>query len=99
MTKYGKDNQKGNSIYLSFTQQVELYRYMIRYWYPSPQISNMRYLSLIALGTLQQLKLAKTLIGEGKNPCVVGNKDVIVGKDFSSNYQFIKYLDNHYIWL
>jgi hypothetical protein len=99
ITKYGKDNQKGNSIYLSFTQQVELYRYMIRYWYPSPQISNMRYLSLIALGTLQQLKLAKTLIGEGKNPCVVGNKDVIVGKDFSSNYQFIKYLDNHYIWL
>ncbi len=99
VTKYGKDNQKGNSIYLSFTQQVELYRYMIRYWYPSPQISNMRYLSLIALGTLQQLKFAKTLIGEGKNPCVVGNKDVIVGKDFSSNYQFIKYLDNHYIWL
>jgi hypothetical protein len=99
VTKYGATNNLGKSIYLSFTQQVEMYRYMIRYWYPYPKISNMRYLSMVALGTLQELKLAKTMIGEGKNPCVVGQKDVIVGKTFSSNYKFIQYLDNHYIWL
>ena len=99
VTKYGADNGKGNNVYLSFTQQVELYRYMIRYWYPSPQISNMRFLSMVALGTLQELKLDKTLIGEGKNPCVVGQKDVIVGKVFDTNYQFLQYLNNNYIWL
>ncbi len=99
VTKYGADNGKGNSIYLSFTQQVEEYRYMIRYWYPYPKISNMRYLSMIALGTLQELKLDKTMIGEGKNPCVVGQKNVIVGRVFQSNYQFLRYLDNNYIWL
>ena len=94
--------QKGirfGQLYITFTQQVDLYRYMIRYWYPSPQISNMRYLSLIALGTLQELKQAKQYIGAGKDPCVVGNKDVIVGKCFVNNYQFVQYLDNHYIWL
>ncbi len=99
VTKYGADNNLSNKIYLSFTQQVEEYRYMIRYWYPSPKISHMRYLSMIALGTLQELKLDKTLIGEGKNPCVVGQKDVIVGKVFDSNYQFLDYLNKHYIWL
>jgi hypothetical protein len=99
VTKYGADNNLGNSVYLSFTQQVEEYRYMIRYWYPSPKISNMRFLSMIALGTLQELKLDKTMIGQGKNPCVVGQKDVIVGKVFDSNYQFLDYLNKHYIWL
>ena len=34
---------------LSFNQQVDEYRYMILNWYPSPNISNMQYLSEIAL--------------------------------------------------
>ncbi len=92
-------NMGQRRVCLTFTQQVNLYRYMIRYWYPSPEMSNTRFLSMVALGTLQELKLAKQYIGAGKDPCVVGNKEVIVGKNFSSNYQFVEYLDNHYIWL
>lgn len=99
VTQYGKTNGLGKSVYLSFTQQVELYRYMIRFWYPYPKISNMRYLSMIALGTLQQLKLAKSMIGAGKDACVVGKTNVVVGKNFKSNYQFIRYLDDNFIWL
>ncbi len=99
VTKYGAEKGIGATLYISFIQQVDLYRYMIRYWYPSPQISNMRFLSMVALGTLQNLKLAKTLIGEGKNACVQGKNRIILGKNFRSNYQFIRYLDDNYIWL
>lgn len=100
-TQYSFDNEYNGKLFLSFTQQVDLYHYMIRYWYPvkEPQQSHMRFLSSVALGTLQELKQAKQYIGAGKDPCVVGQKDVIVGKNFTSNYQFVQYLDNHYIWL
>jgi len=37
---------------LTFPQQVEEYRYMILNWYPSPRLSNMQYLSQIALGMI-----------------------------------------------
>ena len=43
--------------------------------------------------TLQELKVAKTYIGAGLDACVTGNRDVIVGKNFVNNYQFIEYLD------
>jgi|LauGreDrversion4_2_1035121.scaffolds.fasta_scaffold194018_1 hypothetical protein len=99
VTQFGKESGKGNNVYLSFIQQVDLYRYMIRYWYPSPKTSNMRFLSMVALGTLQELKVAKTYIGAGLDACVTGNRDVIVGKNFANNYQFIQYLDKNQIWL
>ncbi len=41
---------------LTFAQQVEEYRYMILYWYPSPKISHMQYLSQIALGMILEIK-------------------------------------------
>jgi hypothetical protein len=41
---------------LSFSQQVEEYRYMILYWKPSPEISHMQYLSQIALTMIQQIR-------------------------------------------
>jgi len=99
VTQFGKESGKGNNVYMSFIQQVDLYRYMIRYWYPSPKTSNMRFLSMVALGTLQELKVAKTYIGAGLDACVTGNRDVIVGKNFANYYQFIQYLDKNQIWL
>lgn len=47
-TRWAYENNKKKTILL-FNQQVKEYRYMIRYWYPNPEISYMRYLSSIAL--------------------------------------------------
>jgi hypothetical protein len=45
-----------NGLALSFSQQVEEYRYMIQNWYPSPKQSYMQYLSQIALTILLDIK-------------------------------------------
>ena len=47
-TQWASENNVNKSILL-FNLQVREYRYMIKYWYPSPQMSYMRYLSSIAL--------------------------------------------------
>ena len=54
ITKWASENNETKTILL-FNQQVKEYRYMIRYWYPSPEISYMRYLSSIALGMIQNI--------------------------------------------
>lgn len=55
VTKYQIDNNNKSTILL-FNQQVKLYDYMIKYWYPSTEMSHMRYLSSIALGIIRQIK-------------------------------------------
>ena len=55
ITKYQVDNNNDKSIIL-FNQQIQIYQYMIKYWYPSPEMSNMRYLSSIALDIIRQIK-------------------------------------------
>ena len=41
---------------LTFSQQVEEYRYMILYWTPSPEMSYMQYLSQIALTMIMTIR-------------------------------------------
>ena len=53
-TVYSYENNLNKTILL-FNQQVKFYRYMIKYWYPNTTISNMRYLSSIALEIIQNL--------------------------------------------
>jgi hypothetical protein len=52
VTRFQFENKTKKTI-LPFSLQVKEYRYMIRYWYPSPDISYMRYLSSIALQLIQ----------------------------------------------
>jgi hypothetical protein len=54
ITEYAYINSLSKSILL-FNQQVSFYRYMIKYWYPNNEISNLRYLSSIALGMVQNI--------------------------------------------
>ena len=55
ITRWAYENNQKKTILL-FNQQVKEYRYMIRYWYPSPEISYMRYLSAIALNLFLIIK-------------------------------------------
>lgn len=55
LTRWAFENNEKKTILL-FNQQVKEYRYMIRYWYPSPEISYMRYLSSIALNLILIIK-------------------------------------------
>ena len=54
LTQYAYENNLTKSILL-FNQQVSFYRYMIKYWYPNSELSNLRYLSSIALGMIQNI--------------------------------------------
>ena len=84
VTYYQKENNKSRTI-ISFTQQNEIYRYMIQYWYPSPDISNMRYLSNIALTLLLNVKLAWSYIGNNLEPCY--NKNLWMTKKIDNPYE------------
>jgi hypothetical protein len=50
---------------------------MIKYYYPSPTISNMRYLSNIALGIIQELSLYRYYLGNNLDFCTPLNKPYI----------------------
>lgn len=74
---------------LIFSQQVELYQYMLMNW--NNGLSYMRYLSAIALGILLKLKRAKYNISQGLCNCV----SPLTTRTFSNNYAFIQYLKNN----
>jgi hypothetical protein len=76
VTKYQVENNT-NSVKITFSQQVTEYRYMILNWYPSPNISNMRYLSNIALGIIQDLGLYRYYLGNNLQGCNLSNKPYI----------------------
>jgi hypothetical protein len=60
---------------LTFAQQVDEYRYMILNWYPSPRISNMQYLSQIALGMILEIKQYWYYIQNNLSDCTLFQKD------------------------
>jgi hypothetical protein len=60
---------------LTFAQQVDEYRYMILNWYPSPRISNMQYLSQIALGMILDIKQYNYYLSNNLSVCTIYNKD------------------------
>jgi hypothetical protein len=92
ITKWASENNETKTILL-FNQQVKEYRYMIRYWYPSPEISYMRYLSSIALNLIL---IIKRYIYNKSNNLVCSelqcNKNII--KIFGNSY--IQFINNFY---
>ncbi len=87
-TQYNVVNSVSKTI-LNFSQQVELYQYMLQNW--NNGASYMRYLSAIALGILLKLKRAKYNIQAGLCNCV----SPLTTQTFPNNYAFIQYLKNN----
>lgn len=75
-----------SSTTLNFSQQVELYKYMIINWNNGQ--SYMRYLSTIALEIVFKLKRAKYNITNGLSVCF----SPLTTRTFSNNYDFLQYL-------
>ena len=94
-TQYAVVNGVTGSLYLTFSQQVELYQYMIANWYGNPPASYMRYLSAIALMILLRLKQTKYLIENGG--CICGSP--LTTRTFSNNDEFMLFLKQNSIYL
>jgi|TARA_B110000483_G_C18206320_1_gene547835 hypothetical protein len=91
ITKYQSDNNTENSILL-FNQQIQIYKYMIKYWYPSSSMSNMRYLSSIALGIIQQLKQYNYYMNNNLSCHGILCEDYIKGV-FNTDRELMKYIN------
>ncbi len=87
-TQYNVDNSVSSTI-LNFSQQVELYQYMLINW--NNGVSYMRYLSAIALNILLKIKRAAYNIKAGLCNCV----SPLTTQTFQNNYAFIQYLKNN----
>ena len=59
---------------LSFSQQVEEYRYMILFWTPSPKTSHMQYLSEIALSMILDISQYMYYLSNNLEPCAIYQK-------------------------
>jgi len=80
---------------LSFSQQVDLYRYMILYWKPSPEISYMQYLSQIALGMIQDIKQFLYYRTNNLEYCSLNTKKYYIN-NFTSQKSFLDYINFYY---
>jgi hypothetical protein len=79
---------------LSYSQQIEEYRYMILYWYPSPKISYMQWLSQIALGMILDIKQYNYYLSNNLQTCTIFQKNYY--KDnFKSEREFYFYIKNY----
>jgi hypothetical protein len=78
-----KNNTKKTT--LTFTQQVDEYRYMILYWNPSPKKSYMQYLSQIALGMILQIKLYTYSLQNNLEYCTIFRE-----KYYTNNFQNVQ---------
>jgi hypothetical protein len=91
-TQYNVVNNVSSTI-LNFSQQVELYQYMIMNWNNGQ--SYMHYLSTIALSILLKIKRTKYNIDRGLCNCV----SPLTTRTFQNNYAFIQYLRENNILL
>ncbi len=91
-TQYNVEHSTTSTI-LNFSQQVELYQYMLINW--NNGNSYMNYLSKIALGILLKLKRAKYNIDQGLCNCI----SPLTTRTFVNNYAFIQYLRDNNILL
>ena len=89
VTYYQKENNK-KRLYLTFSQQIEEYRYMIKNWYPSNNISYMAYLSRIALQMILEIKQYFYYIQNNLNYCSLLKKKYYLD-NFNSQVDFRKY--------
>lgn len=91
-SQYEVVNSVTANLILNFTQQVEMYRFMIQNYNPDPatgfSASYMRYLSAIALGIALKLKQTKSYIDN--NQCWCGSPLTTVS--FANNYAYLLWL-------
>ena len=73
-TYYGVQNNLNKPLSISFTQQVEEYRYMILYWTPSPEMSYMQYLSQIALAMILDISQYSYYQSNNLETCTIFQK-------------------------
>jgi len=90
LTYYGKENNIQKTV-LSFSQQVEEYRYMILYWKPSPTLSYMQYLSQIALSMVLDISQYFYYQSNNLQSCSLFQKKYY-SNNFKSEKQFINYI-------
>lgn len=76
---------------ISFSQQVEEYRYMIRFWTPSPKMSYMQYLSQIALAMILDISQYMYYLSNNLEPCTIYTKKYYTN-NFSSPQVFRYYI-------
>jgi hypothetical protein len=96
ITHYASINNIKN-IYLSFSQQVEEYRYMILYSEPSLELSHMKYLSLIALTMIQDIKKYLYYRSNNLEYCgIINNKKYYID-NFKNEKIFLNHLNQLFI--
>lgn len=76
---------------LTFSQQVDQYRYMILNWYPSPRISYMQYLSQIALGMILAINQYWYYIQNNLSDCSIFETDWYKN-NFNNQIEFRLYI-------
>ena len=76
---------------LTFSQQVEEYRYMILNWYPSPRMSYMQYLSEIALTMILDISQYRYYITNNLYTCAIFQKTYYTD-NFKNELSFRKYI-------
>ncbi len=91
-TKYAANNNLSKTIIL-FNQQTKLYSYMIKFWYPSKEISNLRYLSSISLDIINLFKRFSYNLSNNLNDSELLNKKYIKNK-FNNIREIIVYFNN-----
>ena len=79
---------------LTFSQQVEEYRYMIKFWYPSPEISYMQYLSQIALGMILDINRFYYNITNNLDTCTLFSKKWYT-HNFNNPKIFLNYISKY----
>lgn len=92
-TQYNVVNSVSSTI-LNFSQQVELYQYLLQHW-NNPDQSYFRYVSTIALYILLKLKRAKYNIDNNLDVCC----SPLTTRTFVNNYAFLQYLRENNISL
>jgi hypothetical protein len=80
---------------LSFSQQVQEYRYMILYWNPNPEISYMQYLSQIALGMILDIKLYNYSLSNNLEDCTIFQRKYFTD-NFENKNAFKKYIKTYF---
>lgn len=87
-TYYDHVNNTKNTT-LTFSQQVEEYRYMILNWTPSPKMSYMQYLSEIALGMILDISQYMYYTSNNLQSCLIYNRKYYI--DNFKNERIFKY--------
>jgi len=92
ITHYASINNIKN-VDLSFSQQVDQYRYMILYWIPSPELSYMQYLSQIALTMIQDIKQYLYYRSNNLEYCGIINSKKYYINNFKNEKIFLNYIN------